>query len=191
VGGKQGTSGCGKSTLFRLLSRLYDVDNGDDDCGTTDQTGGVFVGGLDVRQVDSSELRGGLVGVVPQDPVLLSGSIRDNICITSSSMRNKRMKRRRRDVSATKGIRIEGGEIRSDGLKEEASSSEVEAPSKAAVYAAAEAAGLGPLLSSLEPLGLDAPVGEGGVQLSGGERQRVAIARLLLNDPPVSCCCHC
>ncbi len=35
------------------------------------------------------------------------------------------------------------------------------------------------------PLGLDAPVGEGGVLLSGGERQRLAIARTLLAAPPV------
>lgn len=33
------------------------------------------------------------------------------------------------------------------------------------------------------PLGLDAPVGEGGVLLSGGERQRLAIARTLLAQP--------
>ncbi len=35
------------------------------------------------------------------------------------------------------------------------------------------------------PLGLDAPVGESGVMLSGGERQRLAIARALLDAPPI------
>jgi ATP-binding cassette subfamily B protein len=35
------------------------------------------------------------------------------------------------------------------------------------------------------PLGVHAPVGEGGVMLSGGERQRLAIARALLAAPPV------
>jgi ABC-type multidrug transport system fused ATPase/permease subunit len=38
-------------------------------------------------------------------------------------------------------------------------------------------------LAERSPLGLDAPVGEGGVLLSGGERQRLAIARTLLARP--------
>jgi len=50
------------------------------------------------------------------------------------------------------------------------------------IWAAAEAAELGPFIESL-PQGLDTPVGERGLKLSGGERQRVGIARALLADP--------
>ena len=52
------------------------------------------------------------------------------------------------------------------------------------VRAAADAAGLGPLVDRL-PDGLQTTVGERGYRLSGGEKQRVAIARAVLNDPPV------
>ncbi|AWK75477.1 hypothetical protein CBI38_11230 [Rhodococcus oxybenzonivorans] len=36
-----------------------------------------------------------------------------------------------------------------------------------------------------EPRGLDAQIGENGVRLSGGERQRLALARVLLAEPPL------
>ncbi|MCU0302158.1 MAG: ABC transporter ATP-binding protein/permease [Candidatus Nanopelagicales bacterium] len=38
-------------------------------------------------------------------------------------------------------------------------------------------------IATRSPLGLDAPVGDGGVLLSGGERQRLALARTLLSAP--------
>jgi ATP-binding cassette subfamily B protein len=47
-----------------------------------------------------------------------------------------------------------------------------------------DAANLSELLARL-PKGLDTVVGERGYRLSGGERQRIAIARVLLKDPPV------
>jgi ABC-type multidrug transport system fused ATPase/permease subunit len=52
------------------------------------------------------------------------------------------------------------------------------------VLAVLDAVNLGDLVQRTD-LGLDAPVGEGGVLLSGGERQRLAIARTLLAGPPV------
>jgi len=58
----------------------------------------------------------------------------------------------------------------------------LESASTAEVQAAAEAAGLGPLLQRL-PQGLETPVGERGLSLSAGERQRIAIARALLRRP--------
>jgi ATP-binding cassette subfamily B protein/ATP-binding cassette subfamily C protein len=54
----------------------------------------------------------------------------------------------------------------------------------AELHAVLDAVNLGDLVRRTD-LGLDAPVGEGGVLLSGGERQRLAIARTLLASPPV------
>jgi len=62
-----GQSGAGKTTLFQLLLRFYDP-----------QAGRILLNGLDVKQLDLGDVRG-LIGLVPQDPVIFSGSARDNI----------------------------------------------------------------------------------------------------------------
>ncbi|ARI79046.1 thiol reductant ABC exporter subunit CydD [Halobacillus mangrovi] len=56
--------------------------------------------------------------------------------------------------------------------------------SREEVMAAAEKAGLGELLETLEQ-GYDTKVGEAGRGLSGGEKQRLAIARAFLKNPSV------
>lgn len=62
-----GPSGSGKSTVLRLLDRLADPDSGT-----------VRYRGADVRELDPLELRRG-VGLVPQLPALLEGSVGDNV----------------------------------------------------------------------------------------------------------------
>ncbi len=62
-----GATGSGKSTLISLIPRLYDV-----------QQGRVLVDGTDVRDLRQDDLRAG-IGVVPQETILFSGTIRDNI----------------------------------------------------------------------------------------------------------------
>ncbi len=52
------------------------------------------------------------------------------------------------------------------------------------IWAAARRAHLDGLIAEL-PEGLDTLVGERGLKLSGGEKQRIAIARVLLKDPPI------
>lgn len=62
-----GPSGSGKTTLASLLPRFWDV------------TGGrVTLDGIDVRELSFADLRGS-IGMVPQEPALFSGTIRENI----------------------------------------------------------------------------------------------------------------
>ncbi|CAG2147342.1 Toxin RTX-I translocation ATP-binding protein [Cupriavidus campinensis] len=69
VVGIVGRSGSGKSTLTRLVQRLY-----------TPERGRVTVDGVDVALVDASSLRR-QIGVVLQENVLFSRSIRENIAL--------------------------------------------------------------------------------------------------------------
>jgi ATP-binding cassette subfamily C protein LapB len=62
-----GRSGSGKSSLAKLLVGLYQPDSG-----------ALLVDGVDIRQIDVSELRHN-IGYVPQDIQLLSGTLRDNL----------------------------------------------------------------------------------------------------------------
>lgn len=65
--GLLGRTGSGKTTLARLLTRLYDPDQGV-----------VRLGGVDARDADIHSLRRG-VGMVTQDVQLFAASIRDNL----------------------------------------------------------------------------------------------------------------
>ena len=64
-----GPNGCGKTTLASLLVRLFDPTEG---C--------VRIDGTDVRASSLSSLRR-QIGVVPQDPLLVRGTIRENITL--------------------------------------------------------------------------------------------------------------
>jgi ATP-binding cassette subfamily B multidrug efflux pump len=62
-----GSTGSGKSTLVNLIPRFYDVEKGN-----------VLVDGVDVREMSQETLRS-KIGFVPQNTVLFSGSIVENI----------------------------------------------------------------------------------------------------------------
>ena len=62
-----GETGAGKTTLVKLVARYYDATSG-----------AVLVDGVDVRRYDLAAYRHRL-GVVPQEPFLFAGTIRDNI----------------------------------------------------------------------------------------------------------------
>ena len=62
-----GPSGAGKSTIANLIPRFYDVT-----------AGSIRIDGYDVRDVTLDSLRG-QIGIVPQETMLFSTSVRENI----------------------------------------------------------------------------------------------------------------
>ncbi|HEV7787031.1 MAG TPA: ABC transporter transmembrane domain-containing protein [Thermoanaerobaculia bacterium] len=62
-----GPSGAGKTTLVSLLPRFWDPARGR-----------ILLDGTDIRSLRLADLRGS-IGIVPQEPALFSGSIRENI----------------------------------------------------------------------------------------------------------------
>lgn len=69
-----GHSGSGKSTLAALLLRFYDV-----------QAGSVTINDIDVREFDQADMHRH-IAYVPQEPLLLRGTIRDNISFFNSEI---------------------------------------------------------------------------------------------------------
>ena len=65
-----GQSGSGKSTLMKLLPRLY-----------SPTSGRLLIDGYDIDKVELYSVRR-QVGIVPQDPLLFSGSVAENIALT-------------------------------------------------------------------------------------------------------------
>ncbi len=62
-----GATGSGKSTLINLIPRFYDVTEGR-----------ILIDGVDIRKVRQDSLLAH-IGIVPQETVLFSGTVRDNI----------------------------------------------------------------------------------------------------------------
>lgn len=68
-----GSTGSGKSTVVNLIPRLYDATSGE-----------VLVDGVDVRDYTLEGLRG-RIGYCSQQAVLLSGTVRSNVCYGAPS----------------------------------------------------------------------------------------------------------
>ncbi|OIP88618.1 MAG: multidrug ABC transporter ATP-binding protein, partial [Syntrophaceae bacterium CG2_30_58_14] len=62
-----GATGSGKSTLVNLVPRFYDIS-----------AGRILLDGIDIRRLRQDSLLA-QIGIVPQETVLFSGSVRDNI----------------------------------------------------------------------------------------------------------------
>jgi ATP-binding cassette subfamily B protein len=93
-----GQTGAGKSTLVKLVARFYDVT-----------AGRVLVDGTDVRDYDLGSYRRQL-GVVPQEPYLFPGTLRDAIAYGRPDATDAEVEAAARGVGAIEMIsRLPGG----------------------------------------------------------------------------------
>src|SRR5680860_1162380 len=67
-----GQSGSGKSTIANLVTRFYDVNQGN-----------IKIDGIDIRQITKYSLRG-LMGLVTQDSILFNDTIKNNVSLGKS-----------------------------------------------------------------------------------------------------------
>ena len=86
--GVVGQSGSGKSTLMKLLPRLYEPEEGR-----------ILIDGYDIGKVELYSLRR-QIGIVPQDPLLFSGTVSDNIALTNPKASSEEIVRAARLANA-------------------------------------------------------------------------------------------
>ena len=94
-----GPSGCGKSTIGALLLRFYGLGEFD---MTNVNKGRILINGRDIHWIRTAALRE-LVILVPQTPILFSGTISDNI---TYGLLKQRRSRRAEIVAAAEGAGI-------------------------------------------------------------------------------------
>lgn len=142
-----GASGCGKSTVISLLERFYNP-----------QKGAIFVDGKEISQLNLHSYRS-KVALVSQEPVLYSGTIRENIVLgTELEVNNETVIRSCKDANIYDFI-VSDHPLRNKNFL---------------------------IFCQISlPSGLDTVVGSKGVMLSGGQKQRVAIARALIRNPKI------
>ena len=142
-----GASGSGKSTIISLLARLYDPIQGQ-----------VLLDGENIKNFQLEWLRKH-IGFVSQEPVLFSGTIRDNISY---------------------GLDLPSQFTTDDEKQTFLHSPEIDAQ----IQFAAEQANADAFIKSF-PNGYDTQIGERGITLSGGQKQRIAIARAIVKNPRI------
>jgi ATP-binding cassette, subfamily B, multidrug efflux pump len=83
-----GPTGAGKTSIANLVGRFYDVTRG-----------AVLIDGIDIRTVTQQSLRRQM-GLVPQDPFLFSGTIRDNIAFGRPNVSDEEVEQAARNANA-------------------------------------------------------------------------------------------
>lgn len=142
--GVVGRTGSGKSSLALSLFRFLEARQG---C--------IKIDGVDISTIQLHDLRS-RISIIPQDPVLFSGTLRSNL-----------------DIFEKYGDDVLRDALRRVHLLQE------DDPKLAEGSTAATSQ------SANIPLDLDSPVSEGGLNLSQGQRQLICLARAIVSQPKV------
>ncbi|MCI2069588.1 MAG: ABC transporter ATP-binding protein/permease, partial [Bacilli bacterium] len=93
-----GSTGSGKSTLVTLITRLFDASEGE-----------VLVDGVNVKDLKQKTLRS-LIGYVPQQGLLFSGTVKENIAFTNPTLSQEEVVKAAKIAEADEFIsQMEGG----------------------------------------------------------------------------------
>ncbi len=87
-----GATGAGKTSIISLLTRFYDIENGE-----------IKVDGINIKEIDKFELRK-KIAVVLQDVFLFSGNIKKNISLNSKNISENKIIEAAKTVGADKFI---------------------------------------------------------------------------------------
>ena len=170
-----GPSGSGKSSIMNLVMRFYDPTSGL-----------VRIDGVSLRDVPLRELRR-RIALVPQDPVVFTMSVADNIAFGAGRVRAPPVAQSGGgevdpSVPATTTATTTPGAHVSPRLRSVQGPARVRV-GRRAVEEAARKANAFEFCADL-PRGFDTVI-TAHASLSGGQRQRLAIARAVLADPDV------
>jgi ABC-type multidrug transport system fused ATPase/permease subunit len=104
-----GASGAGKSTIADLLPRFYDVTATPERDEATGIKGGIFIDGVNIKDVKVKELRD-LMGIVTQEAVLFNDTIYNNIVFGKANVTTSQVEAAAKAANAHEFIQnTEGG----------------------------------------------------------------------------------
>ncbi|KAL4947511.1 P-loop containing nucleoside triphosphate hydrolase protein [Aspergillus filifer] len=174
--GVVGRTGAGKSSLTLALFRFLKA-----------RSGRIIIDGLDISQLRLEDLRSRLA-IIPQDPVLFSGTIRSNLDPFNEHSDTELYNA----LERVHLLRFEDTSTLASGAQSPSTEIPIDSPSTDGTLDPLSSSRTGTLYScrsSTKPTGffacLSSPITTGGLNLSHGQRQLLCLARAIISHPKI------